>query len=243
MNSIEFDDKKINFQLKKTKRKTLGLEVDYAGSLIVTAPDYIPMSRIEDILVKKKDWILEKINEKKENYQIQPARSFVSGESIYLFGRQYYLKIIKSNDYYVEVAHNRIHFYVKDLNEAEAKVTEYLDNEFKVLINKTTTECLNVFKEKYSISIEAKFNIRKMSKRWGSCTQNGIINLNPLLVAASVECIEYVIFHELTHLLHDDHNDEFFRALKSVCPKYKELKEKLEKETVLFETKDIGDLG
>ncbi|MFG1523850.1 SprT family zinc-dependent metalloprotease [Halobacteriovorax sp. RZ-3] len=235
MESIDLGNRRVDYSLKRSKRKTLGITVNSKGQVIVTAPDYIPMDKIEEVIQKRKNWIIEKVQEKESNLQIQPRRKFVSGESVYLFGRQYYLKIIKSNDYHIEMGHNRITFYVKDLDEAEAKVTEYLDNEFRSLIEYKTTECLEVFSGRYPALIEPVFKVRKMAKRWGSCTKDGIINLNPVLVAASVECIEYVIFHELTHLLHDDHDDEFFMTLKRVCPKYKELKEKLEKETVLFE--------
>lgn len=235
MESIDLGNRKVNYNLKRSKRKTLGIEVDAKGQVIVTAPDYIPMDKIEEVIQKRKNWIIEKVQEKESNLQIQPERKFVSGESVYIFGRQYYLKVIKSNDYYVEMAHNRINFYVRDLAEAEAKVTEYLDNEFRLLLAYKTAECLEVFSGKFSIPVIPEFKIRKMSKRWGSCTRDGVINLNSMLVATSIECIEYVIFHELTHLLHDDHDEEFFRTLKRVCPKYKELKDKLEKETVLFE--------
>ncbi|POB13624.1 M48 family metallopeptidase [Halobacteriovorax sp. DA5] len=235
MESIELGNRKVNYSLKRSKRKTLGITVNAKGQVIVTAPDYIPMNKIEEVIQKRKNWIIEKVQEKENNLQIQPKRKFVSGESVYLFGRQYYLKVIKSNDYHIEMAHNRINFYVRDLDEAEDKVTEYLDNEFRSLIAYKTAECLEAFTGRYSTPIEPVFKVRKMAKRWGSCTKDGVINLNPMLVAASIECIEYVIFHELTHLLHDNHDDEFFMTLKTVCPKYKELKEKLEKETVLFE--------
>jgi predicted metal-dependent hydrolase len=235
MESIDLGNRKVNYSLKRSKRKTLGITVNAKGKVIVTAPDYIPMDKIEEVIQKRKNWIIEKVQEKESNLQIQPKRKYVSGESVYLFGRQYYLKVIKSNDYHIEMGHNRITFYVKDLDEAEAKVGEYLDNEFRELIAYKTAECLEAFRDRYSIPVVPEFKIRKMAKRWGSCTKDGVINLNPMLVAASVECIEYVIFHELTHLLHDDHDDEFFRTLKGVCPKCKEFKEKLERETVLFE--------
>lgn len=226
---------KLEYSLKRSKRKTMGIEVNHKGEVIITAPDYIPQSKIDEVIAKRMKWIQEKVSEKQSNLNIQPRRRYVSGESVYLFGRQYYLKVIKSNDYHVEMAHNRINFYVRDLDEAEVKVTEYLYNEFRSLIAYKTAECLEAFRDRYSIPVVPEFKIRKMAKRWGSCTKEGIINLNPMLVAASVECIEYVIFHELTHLLHDDHDEEFLRTLKRVCPRYKELKEKLEKETVLFE--------
>ena len=124
MESIELGNRKVDYSLKRTKRKTLGITVNAKGQVIVTAPDYIPMDKIEEVIQKKKNWIIEKVQEKESNLQIQPKRKFVSGESVYLFGRQYYLKVIKSNDYHIEIAHNRINFSVRNLNEAEAKVTE-----------------------------------------------------------------------------------------------------------------------
>ena len=64
---------------------------------------------------------------------------------------------------------------------------------------------------------------------------DGTIFLNPKLVSATLECIEYVIFHELSHLLHREHDDDFFRVLKGVCPNYKVIKERLDMNTILFE--------
>lgn len=235
MNSIEFGERKIDYDLKRSKRKTLGMEINAKGQLIVTAPDFIPLDKVEEVLLKRKSWIIEKMEEKSNNLQIQPKRKFVSGESIYLFGKQYYLKIVKSNDFYVEKEIDKLTFYMIDTSKAEWVVIDWLDAEFRSLVAVKTVECLDKFRDAYSIPVVPNFVIRKMSKRWGSCTNEGTIILNPKLVAASVESIEYVIFHELSHLLHNDHGEEFHRKLKGVCPKYKVIKEKLDKETILFE--------
>lgn len=229
------DNFELNYHLKRSSRKTLGIEVDFKGDVIVSAPDHIPQNKIDEVLSKRMRWIQDKVEEKKKLLHIQPKRKYVSGESIYIFGRQYYLKVIESHDYQVEIHHNRIHFYVRNLAEAEARVTEYLNNEFKSLVAYKTIECLEAFNSRFQTVIDPQFKIRKMAKRWGSCTKDGAISLNPMLVAAPVECIEYVIFHELTHLLHDDHGDDFYRVLSKICPKHKELKDRLERETVLFE--------
>ena len=235
MECIDLGSKKLDYKLKRSKRKTLSIAVDAKCEVSVLAPDYIPIEKIEEILQKRKDWIFQKIQEKENNLQIQPKRKYVSGESLYLFGRQYYLKIIKSNENHVELAHNRINFYVKDLSEAEKLITQYIDNEFRTLISTKSKECLETFRENFSIYTVPNFKIRKMVKRWGSCTQNGVINISPKLATAPIECIEYVIYHELTHLIHDNHSEEFYSALKKVCPKHKELKDRLESEAVLFE--------
>ncbi len=235
MNSIEFGKRKIDYNLKRSKRKSLGMTVNANGQLIITAPEFIPLDRVEEVLRKRRNWILEKMDEKANNLQVQPKRKYVSGESIYLFGRQYYLRIIKSNDSYFEKDANRLIFYMKDISKAEKVVTDWLYLEFLNLVAVKTVECLERFKDGYSMPMVPTFKIRKMSKRWGSCTNEGTIILNPKLAAASINCIEYVIYHELTHLLHDEHNEDFFRVLRCVCPNYKLIKKRLDEETVLFE--------
>lgn len=235
MDSIEFGERKIEYNLKRSKRKSLGMTVNAKGQLIVTAPDYIPLDKIEEILRKRKSWIIEKMEEKASNLQVQPKRQFFSGEAIHLYGKQYYLKIIKSNDFHVEKDLERLTFYMKDTTQVGKIVTEWLETEFRAKVATLTAECLEKFRDLYSILVVPTFKIRKMSKRWGSCNNDGTILLNPKLVAASLDCIEYVIFHELTHLLHDDHNDDFFRVLKGVCPDYRVIKGRLDKETILFE--------
>lgn len=237
MNSIEFGERKIDYDLKRSKRKTLGMEINAKGQLIVTAPDYIPLDKVEEVLQKRKNWIIEKMEEKSSNLQIQPKRKYVSGESIYVFGKQYYLKIVKSNDFYVEKDIDRLTFYMIDTSKAENVVTDWLDAEFRSLVAVKAAECLDRFRDAYSIPVVPTFLIRKMSKRWGSCTNEGTIILNPKLVASSVESIEYVIYHELSHLLHYDHGEEFYRTLRGVCVNYEMIKERLDRETILFDLK------
>lgn len=234
MNSIELHGRQISYNLLRSKRRTLGIEVDAKGQVIVTAPDYIPLNKIEEVLLKRQNWIIEKVAEKSNNLQIQPKRQYVSGESIYLFGKQYYLKIELSNDYYVEKDLHRITFYMKDYSEAEKQVTSWLHKQLSSVVKAKSEECLRIFTSKFAIPIIPVFKIRKMDKRWGSCTEGGVIHLNPMLVAASVECIEYVIYHELAHLLHSNHSESFYKVLKATCSNYEFIKEKLDTETFLF---------
>ncbi|WP_408095527.1 M48 family metallopeptidase [Peredibacter sp. HCB2-198] len=234
MNSIELDGRHIAYNLQRSKRRTLGITVDAKGQVIVTAPDYIPLNKIEKVLLKRQNWIIEKVAEKSNNVQIQPKRQYVSGESIYLFGKQYYLKIELSNDYNVEKDLHRITFYMKDYTETEKQVTSWLYEQLISVVKVISEECLRNFTSKFAIPTIPVFKIRKMEKRWGSCTEYGVIHLNPKLVAASIECIEYVIYHELTHLIRDKHNDYFYRDLIQVCPEYLRLSNKLNNETVIY---------
>ena len=152
-------------------------------------------------------------------------------EKICLLGKQYDLMIVESDDNRFEMDDNQAIFYVTDVKRAEAKLKECLHKEFLSIIAFKGSKCYETFRKKHNIPFVPEFKIKKMSKRWGSSTQNGLIYLNPMLISVPIKCIEYVIFHELTHLLHSSHEENFFKTLKSVCPQYKRLKEKLETET------------
>ena len=76
---------------------------------------------------------------------------------------------------------------------------------------------------------EPKILFRRMKKRWGSCSKNGVIMLNNELAKAPILCIDYVIVHELCHLLYPNHDRKFFRLLKRIMPDWEKRKERLEK--------------
>ena len=74
--------------------------------------------------------------------------------------------------------------------------------------------------------------IKRMSKRWGSCTPKGRIVLNPEIIKTSSKCIEYVVIHELCHLIYPNHSNDFFRLQKKIMPEWEKWKMKLEKTLV-----------
>lgn len=232
MESIGFD-----YHLKRSKRKTLGIEVNYKGEVIVTAPDYIPSNKIEEVLLKRKEWIVQKVEEKSSNLNILPERQFISGESIYLFGKQYYLKIEKSNNYYVEKELHRITFFLKEYDEAPKVVGDWLHGQLEEVIKPLWGKCLRRFLDQYPISFMPDYKLKSMDKRWGSCTEKSLIHINTRLVAAPVECIEYVIFHELAHLVVPKHDKNFYVVLKTLLPAYEKLRDYLNKNVAIF----VGD--
>lgn len=113
---------------------------------------------------------------------------------------------------------------------APKKMEELVDDwyRFKARIHFSNIleELLPEFKT-FDLKIK-ELNIRKMNTRWGSCTTGGVITLNLYLIKASKRCIEYVILHELCHLVYHKHNSEFYKLLHSKMPEWKRWKERLE---------------
>ena len=91
------------------------------------------------------------------------------------------------------------------------------------------TSSLALFQQ---FNLEPELEIRRMKNRWGSCTPTGKIMLNPEIIKAPTKCIEYVIVHELCHLVHPDHSRSFYLLLESVLPDWQRWKLRLEKSLV-----------
>jgi predicted metal-dependent hydrolase len=83
-------------------------------------------------------------------------------------------------------------------------------------------------------NLEYQVRIRRMTRRWGSCTARGVITLNPLLIQASLSCVDYVIAHELVHLLEPSHSPRFYRLLDNVMPDWRRRREKLAGATIRY---------
>ena len=215
-----------NIQIIKKDIKNITLKVKPTCEVILTAPLLTTDEHIEYILKKRKDWISKKIAFYQENYKPQ-MKEYVSGENVKYLGKNYRLKIIPSVDEYVKLQRGYIQIFIKDKDNFEKK--KRLLNEWYLLKSE------NYFKKiiaKYSNLIDVNIQnirIRQMKTRWGSCNSSKLyINLNSELIKKPTYCIEYVIFHELTHLRHPDHSREFYNYLGTYMPDWKKRKDKLE---------------
>ncbi len=215
-----------NILIIKKDIKNITLKVKPTCEVILTAPLLTTDEHIEYILKKRKDWISKKIAFYQENYKPQ-MKEYVSGENVKYLGKNYRLKIIPSVDEYVKLQRGYIQIFIKDKDNFEKK--KRLLNEWYLLKSE------NYFKKiiaKYSNLIDVNIQnirIRQMKTRWGSCNSSKLyINLNSELIKKPIYCIEYVIFHELTHLRHPDHSREFSNYLSAYMPDWKKRKDKLE---------------
>jgi len=215
-----------NIQIIKKDIKNITLKVKPTCEVILTAPLLTTDEHIEYILKKRKDWISKKIAFYQENYKPQ-MKEYVSGENVKYLGKNYRLKIIQSEDECVKLQRGYIQIFIKDKDNFEKK--KMLLNEWYLLKSQ------NYFKKiiaKYSklVNVEIQnIRIRQMKTRWGSCNSvKSYINLNTELIKKPSNTIEYVIFHELAHLIHPNHSREFYNYLSTYMPDWKKRKERLE---------------
>jgi len=226
--SIIYGSRKIVYQLQRKHRKTMAIQVHPDQTVWVIAPEDASEKLIESRLRLKAKWIINKQLYFASFHPRSAERRFVGGESHLYMGRQYKLKLIKAKENTVMVFQGAMRIKTTSTTREElALLVENWYREKAAVVFNSVLE--NVFTRfaRYKIP-QPTIVIRKMSTRWGSCTARGKIILNPDLIKAPTSCIEYVIVHELVHLVYRNHTKAFYKLLKKVLPDWEKRKEKLE---------------
>jgi predicted metal-dependent hydrolase len=224
--SIQFGSKTIEFQLLYSSRKSLGITVTPEMGVIVKAPEDAPLDKIKQKLKDKAPWILKQQSFFLSFHPKASAKKFISGETHLYLGRQYRLKVLDGKSNEVKLKGKFIEITCTDPNKAEGLLKEWYLQHARTRFNQYAQQWVERFK-RYDVS-PTSIVLRDMPTRWGSCTPKGKIILNPELVKAPKGCIEYVIVHELCHLVHHDHTQKFFDLQTKELPEWEKWKMRLE---------------
>lgn len=230
--SVSFGSKQIKFKLQFSDRRTLGISVFPDTSVVVTAPSRFvdDLDSVKAKILKRAPWILRQQLKFSTYPPKPPARQFVSGESNRYLGRQFRLKVIEGSTESVRIKNGYIEVTVpdqKDKDRIEYEVAAWYRQRARQFFGKKLGELLGHFAN-HAITTPS-LRLRKMTMRWGSCGRNGIIYLNPELIRSPSSCIEYVIVHELCHLIHPNHDKKFYNLLKRTMPDWEKRKARLER--------------
>lgn len=218
---IEFDD--LIVEIKRSNRvKSVTITVE-ESSVLVAVPRLLELERIKKLLKNKKQWIKEKVA---LHHEAQPKsnKEFVSGECFSYLGRNYRLKV------------NQGYYKPAKLINGRFSVTLFAGTDNADLIKESLLAWYEKhaeikFNEKvkrYSDIMNVKYNsvgIKNYKSRWGSCTAEGDITFNWKVIMAPNRIVDYVVVHELCHLIHHDHSPKFWREVERFMPDYLECKE------------------
>ncbi|MBC7932019.1 MAG: M48 family metallopeptidase [Rubrivivax sp.] len=227
--SVTFGQKTIRYGLRLSDRKTLGIDVHPDQSVTVTAPLGTSIEQVETKVRKRAAWILKQ-QAYFQNFLPAPSpRQYVSGETHLYLGRQYRLKVIEGVPESVKLKGGFIHVGGKNITpeQTAALLNDWLLAHAKAHFHKRLELCWEKFR-RYGMPIP-EVRIRKMAKRWGTCTIAGAIYLNPDLIKVSSYLIDYVITHELCHLKQADHSKAFYHLMRTVMPDWEQRKLRLER--------------
>lgn len=227
VDSVQFGSNTIEYTVQYSERKTLGITITPEMKVIIRAPMSASKTLIRDKVVKKAPWILKQFSYFLSFYPKTPPRKYVSGESHLYLGRQYRLKIVNAPKNFVSYKGRFIEVQAKKKENAKKLMLDWYRMRAKIKFAEIAEPLIRRFK-KYNVE-PTEIYIQNMPYRWGSCTPIGKIILNPELIKAPKPCIEYVIIHELCHLVHHDHTSKFLELQSREMPGWQKWKEKLEK--------------
>lgn len=229
--SVKFGSAEIVFSIEYRKRKSLEITVFPDGLVKVISPIDATIEQIEAKVLRKAAWVLKQQDTFQQFQPKTTPRKYISGETHYYLGRQYRLKVIESEQRQVIFRGGYIEVYTPDKTDKPV-IEKALEEWYRVKAREKFGLIFKKCLEKLPLEEERKaklhFKILSMPKRWGSCTKVGNILLNPNLVKTPKACIEYVILHELCHLVIPYHNAAFYGLQTRLMPDWRELKRKID---------------
>ncbi len=217
----------IAMQLNRKAIKNLHISVlPPDGRVRVSAPESMTETAIRMAVISRIPWI----KKQQSDFAKQPRQSdreMVSGECHYLWGRRYRLNLIeRSGKHEIKLGRGRLHLYVNPATTLENKalvLSSYYRDALKVRI----AELLPVWEDKIGVTA-ADWGVKKMKTKWGSCNiQAKRIWLNLELAKKPPECLEYILVHELVHLLERNHNKRFKGYMDKLLPDWRERRDLL----------------
>lgn len=224
---IKYGTTLISYSVRFSDRKTLGITVTPEGKVLLSAPIDTPRKKIEEKLHKRAGWIVKQQIYFRAFGDRTPQKQYISGESHYYLGKQYMLRVTEGKPNSAKYKGRNFEVVCTPKSKASDLMKEWYRQRAKVKFAEIAEPIIVRF-AKYGVA-PASLYIQEMENRWGSCTPKGKVILNTELIKAPKPCIEYVITHELCHLIHRDHTTQFFELLATEMPDWKRWKDKLER--------------
>lgn len=225
----------VDVKIVRKNIKNVHLKVFRSLEVVLSVPMQVPQEWIENFLSKRIKWIDEQITKYKLSDGTNTLDSIKNGTSVQMLGKDMRIVFQEDSKNYIEVDEKRITLYLKDVTNEEFAQKMFLRWWKKaaedVFQNELNSLYEKIFK-KYQIA-KPDIYVRKMKTLWGSCTPSkSKVTFNNYLFKANIRCIQYVVLHELTHLLYPNHSKQFYDFLTVHMPDWQERKKQLDTEVV-----------
>ena len=213
------------YKIIRSNRKSIALIIDNSANLVVRAPNKTKDDDIENLVEKKKRWIVDK-QHKISTFDEKHSPVLVkTGESIIYLGNTY--TIIKDN--VSDIQFSNTHILVPN-GYCKSELIKWLKSEAKKILAERIEKYVSLMGTKYSM-----FKLSDAKARWGSCSAKGNLNFAWRLIMCPITVIDYVVVHELSHINYKRHNSSFWARVKTVLPNYIEQQDWLKTNQRLME--------
>lgn len=231
--TIELGEISVDVVLKDIRNVHLSVHPPH-GRVRIAAPRRTSLDSLRLYAISRLDWIKREQRKLREQQRETP-REYLERESHYVWGKRYLMTVEEvEQPPSIERKHNRLILRVRPGADA-IKRRQILDQWYRELVKTSAIELISAWEPKIGVEV-ADFYVRRMKTRWGSCNhQAQTIRLNTDLARKPPECLEYIVVHEMIHILEPTHNERFQKLMKQHLPEWKHRRQVLNRLPVRHE--------
>ena len=216
----------LEYRLRRSNRKSMGISIERDGKIMVTAPHQVKPIDIEKFVSEKRIWIYQKLAKKKTLNREGPKREFVNGQGFLYLGKSYRLKLVNDGGMrsgrLSKTAPLRLwHGYFELVETEKAKARNHFISWYRKQIKKQIEERIPRYDKRIGVTVK-DIRILDLGHRWASCGRNSSVNFNWRSVMAPVWVFDYILVHEMVHMIERGHSDRFWSMVSRIIPDYEE---------------------
>lgn len=231
MPSIKYKNTIIEYTLSRKSKRNINFRIKNNGEICISAPRYVTKQELEKAILERAEWLIKNqtiIRNKKQNLL---NKDIENGSQIYLNGQKYFIKLTSGLENSIHFRDNILVLQIREKYiTSQEYINTYFDNWLKEMLYYISDKLIDKYLiklSKYNLKKPALF-IRTMTGRWGSCIPSKCkITINKNLIYPPQKCLEYVVLHELSHLVEANHSKKFYAIIEEVMPDWKERKQML----------------
>lgn len=218
----------IHFDIKYKKRTSIGITMDYYGNIEVIAPKGTPDESVIQLIEDKWELIQQKSKEKKDRLLGPQEKIYDHGERFLYLGKTYPIRIyqeVNITQDHVVFEGDKLQIYVKQLDDEKIKqaLKRFYYRQCKALVEKS----ISAYQSNYKLKPRS-IRISDSKRTWGTCDSKLQLTFNWRLAMAPQKVLDYVVVHEMCHMVHLNHDRSFWRLVGKIMPDYKEQEKWLE---------------
>lgn len=214
---IVINGNEISYYLINKKMKNVNIRIKSDGNIYLSCPLRMKEEQAEKFLIDKYNWIIK--HQKRIREYSAEKEIFEENGKVYFLGKIYKLHIISSKNNNVKIDNENINLYIKEKYiENKSYIQKYYEKYLKEECYKICDSLIKKYRDKLP-----QIEIKKLKTRWGSCSpyQNKV-TFNLSLIKTPIECIEYVVIHELAHFREQNHSKKFYKVVEYYIPDWKD---------------------
>ncbi|HLA29145.1 MAG TPA: SprT family zinc-dependent metalloprotease [Syntrophales bacterium] len=216
----------IEFSVRRAERRSLAISVERNGTVTVSAPNKTDIQAIEQFIKSKGLWLRQKLAHKSETNREKIKRGFVNGQGFLYLGKSYRLKIMRNGNNGIrnvnDTSQLRLYQGYFEFPESERLTArEHFIKWYKRQTEQQLKLRISRYDKRIGVTV-SNVKVSELGNRWASCGKNGTLYFNWRTVMAPIWVFDYILVHELAHMVEKGHKNNFWRLIAQAMPDYGE---------------------